>query len=114
MPGAEGTLSSGAGMRSSASGRRGLGHHVLHSPVAGTRSPSDGRGGGVNCAFLSVTSAVLAFFCSRFFLTRRAALRKLAVFLSLIFMLFKGLSCPARRLLPGAAGQCLEVVEVGL
>jgi hypothetical protein len=25
---------------------------------------------------------------------------------------FKGLSRPARRLLPGAAGQCLEVAEV--
>jgi hypothetical protein len=37
---------------------------------------------------------------------------KLAVFLSLIFMLLKGLSRPARRLLPGAVGQCLEVAEV--
>jgi hypothetical protein len=30
----------------------------------------------------------------------------------LVFMLMKGLSRPARRLLPGAAGQCLEEVKV--
>ena len=71
--------------------------------------------GGVDSASSSVTSGtsfVPAFVCSRVFLTRRAALWKLAVFLSLIFMLFKGLSRPARRLLPGAAGQCLEEVKV--
>ena len=38
----------------------------------------------------SGTSFVPAFVCSRVFLTRRAALWKLAVFLSLIFMLLKG------------------------
>ena len=68
--------------------------------------------GGVDSASSSVTSGtsfVPAFVCSRVFLTRRAALWKLAVFLSLIFMV---LSRPARRLLPGAAGQCLEVAEV--
>ena len=51
--------------------------------------------GGVDSASSSVTSGtsfVPAFVCSRVFLTRRAALWKLAVFLSLIFMLLKGVA----------------------
>jgi hypothetical protein len=46
---------------------------------------AEGRGG----AFSSVapgTGAMPAFFCSRFVLARRAALRNLAAFLSLVFV----------------------------
>ena len=55
------------------------------------------------------------FFTPFFLCSRRVALRwfVLAVpLMFLVFMLLKGLSRPTRRLLPGAAGQCLEEVKV--
>ena len=81
------------------------------------RGPPRTVGGVLDSVFLSVvsgTGSAPAFF-SPFLLVRRAALREfvLAVvfWVALLIFMLKG-SRPARRLLPGAAGQCFEVAEV--
>ena len=62
-------------------------------------------------------STMPAFFTPFFFCSPRVALRwfVLAVpLMFLVFVLLKGLPRQARRLLPRAAGQCLEEAEVAI
>ena len=71
--------------------------------------PGAGRGPLRRVAGVVVGRTLPVFFTPLFLCSRRVALRwfVLAVpLMFLVFMLLKGLPRPARRLLPGAAGQC--------